>query len=55
LVARELELAALDDLLDTGGIVVIEGAPGLGKTALVEECVARARRGRLAHLAGAGL
>jgi DNA-binding CsgD family transcriptional regulator len=45
LVARELELAALDDLLDTGGIVVIEGGPGLGKTALVEECVARARRG----------
>ena len=45
LVARELELAALDELLDTGGIVVIEGGPGLGKTALVEECVARARRG----------
>ena len=45
MVARELELAALDELLDTGGIVVIEGGPGLGKTALVEECVARARRG----------
>ena len=45
LVAREQELAALDELLDAGGIVVIEGGPGLGKTALVEECVARARRG----------
>ncbi len=43
LVAREGELAALEELLGRGGVVVVEGGPGVGKSALVHECVARAR------------
>ena len=37
LLEREDELAALDGLLDGGGVLVVEGGPGIGKTSLVDE------------------
>jgi DNA-binding NarL/FixJ family response regulator len=48
LVGREVELGAFDSLLaalDAGGsaVVVLSGAPGVGKTALISEVLARGR------------
>jgi predicted ATPase len=42
LLERERELAALDELLELGGAVLVEGRAGIGKTALLEEACARA-------------
>lgn len=49
LVDRDEETAAIDDLVDCvvagqGGVLWIEGAPGLGKSRLLAEGAARARR-----------
>jgi ABC-type transport system involved in cytochrome c biogenesis ATPase subunit len=49
LLERDGELAALDALLDGGGVVVVEGGAGIGKTSLVDEGCAREAAG----LAGA--
>jgi predicted ATPase len=42
LLERERETAALDLLLARGGTLVIEGAAGIGKTALIEAACRRA-------------
>ena len=42
LLERERELAAVDGLLERGGVVLLEGKAGIGKTALVEEACRRA-------------
>jgi DNA-binding CsgD family transcriptional regulator len=42
LVEREGELAAVEALLEGGGVLVVEGATGVGKTALVEMACLRA-------------
>jgi DNA-binding CsgD family transcriptional regulator len=42
LLERERELAAVDELLDHGGVVLVEGRAGIGKTALVEAACRRA-------------
>ena len=36
------ELAAVDELLERGGVVLIEGGAGIGKTALLEAACRRA-------------
>ena len=54
LLERERELAALDALLDGGGVVVVEGGAGIGKTSLVEEGCVRARRRAWRVLRGCG-
>jgi DNA-binding CsgD family transcriptional regulator len=42
LVGREAELEALEALVAQGGLVLVEGQAGMGKTALIEEARARA-------------
>jgi len=42
LLERERELAAVDELLELGGVVLVEGRAGIGKTALVEAACRRA-------------
>src|SRR5262249_25647580 len=42
LLERERELAALDALVAEGGVLVVEGGAGIGKTALLEAAAARA-------------
>ena len=42
LLEREGELAAVDELLERGGVVLIEGRAGIGKTALLEAACRRA-------------
>jgi DNA-binding CsgD family transcriptional regulator len=42
LLERERELAAVDELLREGGVVLVEGRAGIGKTALLEEASRRA-------------
>jgi DNA-binding CsgD family transcriptional regulator len=42
LLERERELAAVDELLECGGSVLVEGRAGIGKTALLETACARA-------------
>ena len=42
LVERERELAAIDELLERGGALVVEGRAGIGKTALLDEACRRA-------------
>ena len=54
LLERDGELAALDALLDGGGVVVVEGGAGIGKTSLVDECCERARRRGWRVLRGCG-
>jgi AAA ATPase domain len=44
---RERELAAVELLLARGGVLVVEGRAGIGKTALAEEAARRA--GELGH------
>ena len=39
---RERELAAIDELLEQGGLLVVEGPAGIGKTSLIEAAVVRA-------------
>ena len=39
---RERELAAVELLLARGGVLVVEGRAGIGKTALAEEAGRRA-------------
>ncbi len=39
---REHELAAIDELLESGGLLVIEGPAGIGKTSLAQEAAVRA-------------
>jgi predicted ATPase len=41
LVERERELAAIDELLERGGALLVEGGAGIGKTALLEEACRR--------------
>jgi DNA-binding CsgD family transcriptional regulator len=58
LIGRQAERAVLDQLLHqascgSGGIVVVEGEAGIGKTRLVAELVGQARRAGVAVLAGA--
>ena len=43
LLERERELAAIGELLQSGGLLVIEGAAGIGKTSLMRAAAARAR------------
>src|SRR5882762_5684579 len=57
LVGREAELArilsALDTILaGTGRVVLLSGEPGVGKTRLAQEVLARAGEGRMRVLAG---
>jgi DNA-binding CsgD family transcriptional regulator/RecA/RadA recombinase len=53
---RERELAAIDELLEGGGMIIIEGPAGIGKTSLVDEAAARAQAaGRRALLARGSL
>src|SRR5436190_6807055 len=42
LVEREGELAAVDALLDSGGVLLVEGGAGLGKTSLLHAACRRA-------------
>jgi DNA-binding CsgD family transcriptional regulator len=42
LLERELELAALDELFERGGAVLVEGRAGIGKTALLDAACRRA-------------
>ncbi len=42
LIERDVELATIDAALDQGGVLVVEGGAGLGKTALLDEAVRRA-------------
>ncbi len=44
LLEREHELAAVDGLLERGGVMVVEGRAGIGKTALLEAACERAVR-----------
>ena len=47
LLERERELMAVDGLLERGGVVVVEGRAGIGKTALLEAaCECASGRGR---------
>jgi len=47
LLERDRELAAVDELLKRGGVVLVEGRAGIGKTALLEAACLRAEgRGR---------
>src|SRR5579872_4430744 len=57
LVGRESELSTLEDALlsalrGDGGVVIVGGEAGMGKTRLVNELVARARRLQCAVMSG---
>jgi hypothetical protein len=57
LLGREREREALDRLLDggragRGGVLVVHGEPGIGKTALLECAVETAREFRVAGICG---
>lgn len=54
LLERDSELATLDALLDGGGVVVVEGGAGIGKTSLLAACCERARRRGWRVLRGCG-
>jgi DNA-binding CsgD family transcriptional regulator len=51
---RESEVAALEVLLERGGILVVEGGAGVGKTSLVDEACRRAEGRGLEILRGRG-
>lgn len=59
LIGRELETQVLADLLDRvrarGGSLVVTGEPGVGKSALLRQASAHARRGGLSVLTVAGV
>jgi hypothetical protein len=42
LLERKRELAAVDELLERGGVVLVEGRAGIGKTALLDVACRRA-------------
>src|SRR5580700_11130071 len=54
LLGREREREALDRLLDggRGGVLVVHGEPGIGKTALLEYAVETGREFRVAGICG---
>ena len=54
LLERAEELRALDAVLNTGGVLVIEGGVGIGKTSLLSESGERARRRGWRVLRGCG-
>lgn len=59
LLEREAELAQLASLLDSalagrGGVALVQGSPGIGKTRLVQELKASARRRGLTVIAASG-
>ena len=51
---RERELAAIDELLEAGGLLVVEGPAGIGKTSLAQEAAARAAGAGRRALVGRG-
>jgi len=57
LLERERELAAVDELLELGGVVLVEGRAGIGKTELVEAAFRRAAgvRREVLHARGSEL
>ena len=59
LVERDRELAALGELLDgarggTGGVALVEGPAGIGKTALLAAGIERARRAGMLAVSARG-
>ena len=54
LLEREGELAAIDEMLDDGGLVVVEGRPGLGKSRLADGAAERAEATGFRVLSAAG-
>jgi len=54
LLERESELAALEVLLERGGVLVVEGGAGVGKTSLVEAACRQAEERDLEILRGRG-
>jgi len=54
LLERDGELAAIEAVLTGGGILVIEGGAGIGKTALLDAAAERARTGGHEVLCGRG-
>jgi DNA-binding CsgD family transcriptional regulator len=54
LLERDEELAAVETLLSAGGVLVIEGGAGIGKTALVDAACSRAGERGLAVLRARG-
>ena len=55
LLERERELAAAEELLGRGGLLVVEGRAGVGKTALIDGDVPAGRRARTGRPARAWL
>ena len=54
LLERDDELRALEAVLDTGGVLVVEGGVGIGKTSLLRHGAERARRRGWRLLRGVG-
>jgi predicted ATPase len=54
LLEREDELAAVGGVLDQGGVLVVEGGAGIGKTALLDAVCERAARAGWHVLRGRG-
>ena len=49
LLERDAEIAAIEQLVGIGGVLVLEGPAGIGKTFLLAETVRRADCGRAAR------
>jgi Rad3-related DNA helicase len=54
LLEREKELAAVAELIDSGGVLVVEGGAGIGKTSLLDAGCAQARARGWQILRGSG-
>lgn len=54
LLEREKDLAAVAELIDSGGVLVVEGGSGIGKTSLLDAGCARARERGWQVLRGCG-